>query len=1685
MTTEERRLFEKLADHRAGFWKYSSHPDYRNLYEGLSDKYSEYAHFIYELLQNADDAGASMAHFKLKSNELLFKHNGTNHFSISDVDDVASGDLGSINSITAIAHSTKSALGNDPTIGKFGIGFKAVFQYTDTPHIYDTDFCFKIENYIIPVLLECDHPERKDDETLFVFPFDKKEIGQEKAFNEIKDKLHNLLYPNLFLHNLKELTFEIETETAHLKGEYKKTTLWLREFDDITASLLSLDLSSTDKAQTDKMWMFSKKLSAGDICVCFMVNENGRLVPCDRKAFCFFPTKEDTGLKLIIHAPFLLTDNRANIMEKEEHNKEMSRKLSELAASSLKLMLEIGKLRSERLIDDSILQIVPLHGNQYMSNHSMFLDDFYESMKDALKMGLLPTADGYTDSDHAYWADTKRISDLFSDEQLSDLMYAEGFRFVFNQVIRERKDVHWVFRTVSGSANDTNTDLSSYIKELTRFNYVDESKIAYSISDRFIGKQTFDWLYEFYEWLSESNSRFPRFKLKPIFINSEREVQAAYDEKGEAQLFQPTKEDMGCNCVHPLLWANETTQRFLIDIVKLKEPDTQDYIYNKIIPQYRNGCIPPDAYKHFQMFFDHFNSCKRNDAEHFIEMIKECAFLKYYDSEQNEHFAKASDLYLPTSELKEYFLVTPSACFIAYNEYIDLVGTSKIKDFDDFLDKLGINNLPKLKIVRIDHSQKELSRRDVLYDKKMKISDFYESLIDGCIENINTICLSCDIERSVMLWNMLCKIIRSSVNVFCKQCHLITYYRYDCKHDNTFWSLDAVKLRRAKWLYLSEERFATAENLTTDQLDERYDTKSSEAQDLLSFLCIYPPAEPDDNLTDEQREDIALARMFKEMGIDSPEKAAEFKKWYDQQEAKKAHSTEIDGAHSDSGNEGDTHAPDLHEENQDGLEDYTEPSPTLRDISHKKKAHSSYKSIKESDTDDDVSDADEDDYIPREVDYEKRIEREKKKVTREVEKLDRLDELQKIVLESKRYSYGWFKALLEMEALSNNESSNHSREINITFSRVEREKDSQRILVLKHPDRYIPHTLEEMADIPLHLQTDDQVKTVYIEVSSIKAYTLRVKLKNSADIEGFDLDAVKSATIKAQSPTFLLEALMDKFCKLGFDDDFDMQENLCENIEFIFGPPGTGKTTHLARNVLLPLMRDNSNAKVLVLTPTNKAADVIASRIMQEATDKDSYMDWLVRFGVTGDEEIENSGVFRDRSFDFAQMRNSVVVTTIARFAYDHVIGAGKVLPIDYIKWDYIIIDEASMIPLVNIIYPLYKKTPKKFYIAGDPFQIEPISAVSLWKDENIYKLVQLDSFVSPATIPHDYPVTLLKTQYRSVPSVGTVFSKLTYGGILAHYREEDSAKDFNIDDGFFELRSLNIIKFPVSRYESIYRSKKLQNSNYQIYSALFTFEFAVKLANLISKSHDGNASIGIIAPYRAQADLLDKLIASENIPDNISLEAGTIHGFQGDECDIVIALFNTPPKISSSKEVFLNKKNIINVSVSRARDSLIMIMPDDDTENVDKLELIKRVEQYFSEQKAAKYSSSDLEEWMFGSKTYLEDNSFATGHQNVNVYGLPEKIYEIRTEDTAVDIQIHRRKESDAEAAESDTQQNDEPEFDDSIVISPKYGTGRIISHRDSQAGLVVDVMFDDGTVKSFIKEQAFSSGALKLRKR
>ncbi|MCK5665338.1 MAG: hypothetical protein KAI17_17745, partial [Thiotrichaceae bacterium] len=189
----------------------------------------------------------------------------------------------------------------------------------------------------------------------------------------------------------------------------------------------------------------------------------------------------------------------------------------------------------------------------------------------------------------------------------------------------------------------------------------------------------------------------------------------------------------------------------------------------------------------------------------------------------------------------------------------------------------------------------------------------------------------------------------------------------------------------------------------------------------------------------------------------------------------------------------------------------------------------------------------------------------------------------------------------------------------------------------------------------------------------------------------------------------------------------------------------------------------------------------------------------------------------------------------------------------------------------------------------------------------------------------------------------------------------------------------------------------------YHIYSAIFTVEFALYL----SKKIHGDATwrIGIVCPYLTQASLVEKMIAVLFVSHpRIQIVTGTVHRFQGDEFDIILTLLNPPPQISSN--IFLNNQNILNVAISRAKNYLIMIIPDiEGLTQIKKIEDILRnndIKPYFEE-----FTSAEIEKIIFNQNNYIYENSFITTHQKVNIYAKAEKRYEIRCEENAVDIQL------------------------------------------------------------------------------
>ena len=1570
MTEQEQQWFDALTKDRADGADMLKKPYMRGVESSVVDKYSDQAHFIYELLQNADDVKATTAKFRVEESGLYFTHNGPDRFTVSNPQneeaDTKNGTLGHINAITSIANSNKT----QDSIGKFGVGFKAVFQYTQTPHIYDSEIQFKIERFIVPRRLDSDLDWRESSETVFFFPFDHKKKQPKESHDEVLEKLKALELPVLFLSSLKSVSFEAED----VAGKYTKEVTQENEQGDITVQWITMALVVNSEGTSQHLLMFTRSSRSGHPCsIGYVLGGNGRLIPIDRPAFCFFPTKEVTNLNFILHAPFLLTDSREGIKAGERHNQELIQQLAQLAADSLPI------LRDEKLIDDDILDIIPYDEARFseLGDKSIVsFRPFYTTIHSRLQTEpLLPsTGDQFTESKNAYWASVPRIMQLISNKQLA--------------YITKNNDARWVFTSFGrDECLRVNRKIGNYINQVT-YKCFDEKDILAGwkddrgesfdgISADFIKQQSYDWLIRLYQWLSEAKTRTDIIKTRSIFIDDDGNAVPAFDDKRQLVLFLPDKDISGYATVNKRLLSNKSTLEF-IEKIGIKKPSLRDEIYNKILPAY-DTCESLDTKPHFEKFFRYFRECRNNEVSEFIDLIKDKEFLSYMTAEdENVYRGMSSEIYLPTSDLKAWFETKPDTKFLRLDEYREMLHVQDYANLNDFLERLGVACIPRV----VNIGSCNWNGRNV-------------SDNDKCIDGLQEILGQIDEKRSAAIWKMLTDAWDNYADSM--EIQRNHYGPMGGKRGCCFYRTSVCEeLRSREWILNNTGELVSADVMTIQSLSNQYDTTAIGAKALISFLGIRDEAEDTAYLSEEEARKIKLADEIEQSGLSEDEIRAAI------EDAKRKKNIQPSTAKGSGGSDQMSYGSPLLEEiekrrpsvkyaNSSG---HQENDPTL--------------AAQLSDTNEDV-----DDYILKTVDYGKKLNRAKDRCANELDRLEHEQALHDKANALPRFSYGWFLALLELECIASSEKNAHGKTISIRFGKVESDSQSSRTIVLKEPSRFIPQSIEEFSGVRVDLDFGNG-RTGKLRVDSFTAKELLLlgKLASEDELSGIDLGEVLEARIEVQNPSFLLQELLERFRELKLNENFDMKENLTSDIKFIFGPPGTGKTTHLAEKILIPKMQGTKPTRLLVLTPTNKAADVLTTRIIEKMGTDTSYLNWLVRFGTSADESIEKAGVWRDRSFEISKLSHSVIVTTIARFAYDGFAVKYGSKKLNKMEWDAIVIDEASMISLASIIYPLYSQKSQKFIIAGDPFQIEPIVAVEQWKDENIYTLVGLNrtgAFAKPSTEPHDYPVSNLETQYRSIPAIGEIFSRFTYDGILKHHRTTETQRSLKLNS--FDVQPINLIKFPVSKYESIYRAKRLESGTpYQTYSALFTFEFVRWLAEQIQINHADKFRIGVIAPYRAQANLLSRLNDSwVPKPNAVEIQVGTIHGFQGDECDIIIAVLNPPPAISKSPQMFLNKQNILNVAISRARDYLFIVIPDDETEGVENLHKIAEIEMLAKSGSAfSEYASRIVEEMIWGNQSYLEDNTFSTGHQMVNVYRKPERYYEVRSDESAIDVQIH-----------------------------------------------------------------------------
>ncbi|WP_417379489.1 sacsin N-terminal ATP-binding-like domain-containing protein [Gimesia sp.] len=335
----------------------------------LTELYPENAHFIYELLQNAEDVEASNVSFKLQSDQLVVEHDGKRRFTFKD-----------IKSITSIGTSTKK---DDPTaIGKFGVGFKAVFAYTNTPEIHSGDHHFCIHDLVVP---DTTNVKRINvgEKTQFVFPFDHPNKKPNLAVEEIRRGLLEL--PDitlLFLKHISEIEFvlpdgskgslhrksdsdpiieiqskrphdpDLGTSVTHNNKHLITKTNWLRFTEKVEIAdpdkdnrLKECDISIAFNLERKKKHSKDKKNSSTQIS-----NSIWEITPLENgNVSIYFPAiKEISRLRFHINAPFASTVARDSVRECKV-NKDLRDHLADLLAKSMTDIRDLGLLTPDFL----------------------------------------------------------------------------------------------------------------------------------------------------------------------------------------------------------------------------------------------------------------------------------------------------------------------------------------------------------------------------------------------------------------------------------------------------------------------------------------------------------------------------------------------------------------------------------------------------------------------------------------------------------------------------------------------------------------------------------------------------------------------------------------------------------------------------------------------------------------------------------------------------------------------------------------------------------------------------------------------------------------------------------------------------------------------------------------------------------------------------------------------------------------------------------------------------------------------------------------------------------------------------------------------------------------------------------------------------------------------------------------
>ncbi|MDR3058832.1 MAG: AAA family ATPase, partial [Prevotella sp.] len=361
-----------------------------------------------------------------------------------------------------------------------------------------------------------------------------------------------------------------------------------------------------------------------------------------------------------------------------------------------------------------------------------------------------------------------------------------------------------------------------------------------------------------------------------------------------------------------------------------------------------------------------------------------------------------------------------------------------------------------------------------------------------------------------------------------------------------------------------------------------------------------------------------------------------------------------------------------------------------------------------------------------------------------------------------------------------------------------------------------------------------------------------------------------------------------------------------ENYFLIVGPPGTGKTSIFAKQLIEKLYAD-PNTNILVMAYTNRAVDELCASICQ-AFDKDNAnCDKYIRIGS----ELSCGEPYRHRLLQNishqASNRKELLQTIDSSRIFVGTLASiiGKPELLDLKHFNVAIIDEASQILEPQIVGLL--TCFDKFIMIGDHKQLSTITL----QNENKSKVNE--ELLNDIKL-YDCRESLFERLFRICKDNGWThaFDTLTYHGRM--HREIADLVNANFYDSLLktatERQEINL-QYPVfdesDRFQSLIATKRTefipvrQSDNTNISDKTNSTEadvvvsLSIALFNLYkanSLQFDPQRTLGIITPYRNQIALIKQKLEETSIAEFRNIMVDTVERYQGSQRDVIMLSF-------------------------------------------------------------------------------------------------------------------------------------------------------------------------------------------------